>query len=218
MIDSTPAANATGISAIEPGELPVEPALELRIEGWAAVGVRHCLVAARPAPAPDEHRDHRRGGQEADRRQEPDDPVEALLRRRRQHRRPELRDQLVLDLLLRCALRDALPDQALDPAGGRCVRLVKRRLAGRTDQLALQVGRVRTGCGSGHQDESRGERQHEPHAPSTSSTQSSNRSLLPSRWTPASTRSHTSLPERATKNVSGTPVNPYWVVVFPGPS
>src|SRR5215211_2024893 len=220
MIESTPAAKATEISATIRRSAPAPDRAGVRAQGRAAGA---CSTPLRPPPCVPGSSARRAGRSPAPHRgarerQDPGKPVEALSRRRGEHGGPELRDELVLDLLLGRALRDALPDQALDPARGGCVGLVERGLARRTDELALQVGRARTGGGDRGQNKSRHDCQQEPHAPRTSCTQSWNRSLLPSRWTPACSRSHTSLPERATKNVSGTPVKPYLVVVLPGPS
>src|ERR671925_1442067 len=109
MIERSPARNATGSSvAIEARELPVESSLELGVERRPAVRVRRRFERPRAAPTPDEDRDDRGGAENAGKRQEPGEPVEAFARRRREHRRPELRDQLVLDLLLRGAGLDLL--------------------------------------------------------------------------------------------------------------
>src|SRR5215204_6175887 len=128
MIDSSPATNASGSSsAIEARELPVEPALELGIERRPAVLRRDCLGNwPAPAPTPDQDRDHHGAGEEPYERQEPRQPVEALTRRRRQNRRAELRDELVLDLPFGDTRVCSCLDEALDVARDRRVRLVER--------------------------------------------------------------------------------------------
>ena len=65
------------------------------------------------------------------------------LRRLREHAWPELVDELGLDLRLGRARRDPLADDLLHPSRDRRVGLVERRLAGRADELRLEVGGTR---------------------------------------------------------------------------
>ena len=58
----------------------------------------------------------------------------------REHGRPELVDELRLDLALRVAGGDPDPDVRLDAAGGRRVRGVERRLADGAHELGLELG------------------------------------------------------------------------------
>src|SRR4029450_1937827 len=130
MIEKTPARNATGTSAIEARQLAVEPALELRIERSGPIRVRGRVGRLRTAPAPYEHRDHRGGAEQPDERQKPGEPVEALARRRGEHARPELRDELDLALLLRAAGRHAASQERLDSARDGRLRRGTGRLGG----------------------------------------------------------------------------------------
>ena len=120
-------------------------------------------AAPAPAPAPDEDRDHHGAREEPHERQEPRQPVEALTGRRRENRRAELRDELVLDLALGDAGSRSCLDEALDVARDRRVRLIERRLALRAHHLALEVRERRAGrgrgagedqCGDNHEQES----------------------------------------------------------------
>src|SRR5215207_5068904 len=141
MIEKSPARNATGSSVVIARELTVEPALELRIERRAPVRVRRSLDRARATPAPDEDRDYARSDQQPRQRQDPGEPMEPLTRWRRQHRRSEVRDELVLDLLLGGTVLDPPRHVGLDLPRHRRVRLVERGLAGGADQLVLETGR-----------------------------------------------------------------------------
>ena len=62
---------------------------------------------------------------------------------------PELRDERVLDLLLRVAGGDADADERLHALGHGGVRLVERRLADGAHELGLEIGRVRGRGGRG---------------------------------------------------------------------
>src|SRR5215210_2981995 len=186
MIESRPAKNAAGNSAIEAGELTIELPLELRVQARPPVrGRGYGGGRSRAAPAPDQRRNHGGADKEPRERQEPREPVEPLPRRRREDGRPELVDELCLDLLLRRAGLDTPLDVRLDLPGDRGVGLVESGFARRTDQLALEVGERRA-RGRGRSRE--GQREHGDgegsHAVRISCTHASNRSRFRSRWTP----------------------------------
>ena len=63
-----------------------------------------------------------------------------LARRHREDGRPELVDELRLDLALRVARSDPRADARLHPPRDRCVRGVERRLADGADELGLELG------------------------------------------------------------------------------
>src|SRR5438132_1319993 len=108
MTDKRPARNATGsFSTIEPLELLVDPALDLRVER-SRRGRRRAARRARPVPRAETENDHT--CQRTADREHPGKQVEAVLPRRREHAGPEVGDHLVEDLLLGPALRDPLAD------------------------------------------------------------------------------------------------------------
>ena len=104
-----PARNATGICArtcsalVEAGELLVHP--RARAPG-SSVGRGRPRLALRGSSARRGSRATSAPPTSADERQQPGEQVEALLRRRGEDLRPELGDELVLDLALRVACRD----------------------------------------------------------------------------------------------------------------
>src|SRR5207247_412031 len=63
----------------------------------------------------------------------------AVSRRPGDHRRPEVRDQPVLDLRARVAGGDPLRDEALHLLGDRRVGLIERHVTRRADDLALEL-------------------------------------------------------------------------------
>src|SRR6187200_2427377 len=103
-METNPTTNATGsLLPVEASKLFVHPAVELRVERRAG---RYGLGP--PArPAPHEPADGDRADTERDERQDPREQVQALLRRLGEHCRPELGDELALDLALRVARLDA---------------------------------------------------------------------------------------------------------------
>src|SRR5215208_5247297 len=221
MIETRPAANATGsCSSIEARELLVDAPIELGVERRDGRRLRHCVTnIARPGPAPRAERKPCRGDADAAQRKRPREQVEAVLARHAEDARAELVDELLLDLRLRRALRDAAPDLGLHLACDWCVRLVERGVAGRADELALELalrrvpvarerrrrrGEQRDGSGDGDGPHDRRARR----MPSSSC----------SRVAAASTCGGTTRPLRSTKNVSGSPVTPHLPSVDPGPS
>src|SRR5439155_26487255 len=136
-IETTPARKTTGMSSsIEACELVVEAALELRIETDRLDAARR-----RPCPAPLPGADGEGAGCDEDpaERQHPSEQVEPFLRRLGQDLLAELSHELVLDLALRVARSDPRADELLHLPRDRRIRLVERRVAGRADELALDL-------------------------------------------------------------------------------
>src|ERR687887_491297 len=188
-------------SKVEAGELLVEPALELRVERSAPVRGRVDRGrGACPAPAAREHGEHDGAESDSGERENPREQVEAALRRRREHALPELVYELRLDLALRVAGSDPGADERAHAVGDRRVRERERRMAGRTDDLVLELGERRVGltrrraaCGGEREDET--EDEHASHqAASASRMLRSRRSAV----TGPSIRSPTRRPSRST--------------------
>src|SRR4051812_28958941 len=100
-----PTANATGTRlTVEASKLFGHATIQLRVERRSGRDARQ-LSRARPAPG--EPPEHQRAEPGTDERQHPREQVEPVLRRLREDRRPELQDELVLDLALRVAGGDA---------------------------------------------------------------------------------------------------------------
>src|SRR5262249_35211434 len=140
-----PARNATGsfstiASGVEARELLVNPELEARRERRPAVGwlLRVAVLVREPRPRP--HPD--RGGPAHDRgeRQQPGEQIESARSRCGEHLRPELGDEVIVDLLLRPAGLELCADERLHLLGERRARLVERLVAGRADEPGLDGG------------------------------------------------------------------------------
>src|SRR4051812_11263784 len=140
--ETKPATRATSgsvaviASVLVPGELLVHPALEIGVElGVRRVGARD----AAPAPGPREHADDHDAEPERRERKEPGEEVEAALRRLGEHGRPELIDELCLDLRRAVAGCDPRANVGLHPRRDGRARLVERRLARGADDLGFEV-------------------------------------------------------------------------------
>src|SRR4051794_25196578 len=139
--------SAASISAVEAGELLVDPELEarreLRLRGPAR---RHPPVGLVAVPEPGAGADADRGGPEDDGREgeQPGEQVETARPGRGQHLRPELGDEVVVDLLLRPAGGELDADEGLHLLCERRARLVEGLVAGRADEprLDLRLRRV----------------------------------------------------------------------------
>ena len=93
-----------GLRYLEQVHLPlVHEALELRVQRGRLVGVRDATAA----PRPDEERHDHGPSRERGEREQPSEQAEPSARRLREHSLAELRDESVLDLLLRVARSDA---------------------------------------------------------------------------------------------------------------
>src|SRR5262249_59702568 len=84
--------------------------------------------------------DDGRSDDDAGDRKPPGQEPEALLPRRREDRVTVLRDEHVLDLGLRVPRSDSPGDQPFDLLGRRRVRLIERRPADGTHDLAFELG------------------------------------------------------------------------------
>ena len=91
----------------------------------------------RSTPRRRAHADH--ADAEQAERHDPGEQVETRLRRLRENAWPELVDEVRLDLGLGRARGELLADDLLHPPGDRRVGLVEGRLAGRADELGLEV-------------------------------------------------------------------------------
>src|SRR5689334_15890476 len=112
-----PTAKATGTRLIvEASKLFVHAPLELGVQLRPRTDDRRL---ARPRPAPCEPTERQRAEADPDEGQHPRKQVEPLLRRLCQHGRPELQNELALDLALRVTGRDAGGDVLPDAVGDR---------------------------------------------------------------------------------------------------
>src|SRR5262245_49700247 len=195
-------------SRIEPGELLVHQALELRVEGLLGDSV----IRTSPGPRAHEERDDDRATENRGEREQPCEKTEATCRRLRENAWTELRDERALDLLLGPAVRDPRANERLHSLCHQRVRLVERRLARRTDELCLEIGRVRRGpgrrCGNerGCDEDAHRDAGHD-HVVRASAIASRSRARSSSVLI-APTIACTTLPSRSTTYVSGSPVTP----------
>ena len=83
--------------------------------------------------------DHARREHDPGERKHPGEQVEAALRRRGENALAELVDELVLDLRLGVPGRDARADEGAHALGDRRGRRGERLVAGRADELALEL-------------------------------------------------------------------------------
>src|SRR4051812_40348593 len=119
-----------------------------------------------PTPEPRAVPVRPRADDDSGERQQPREQPEAVLRRGREHGRPELRDQLLLDLALRVARRDPAADVDALAVGERRVRHVERHVALDAHHLALELRERRmllAGEGGRREDE-RERREHDEQA------------------------------------------------------
>src|SRR6516165_7955743 len=122
-------------------QLVVDPLLEAGVEPRQSRARWRLATAA--APAPGEEAEHERTADDTCNRQPPGQDVEAAVRWREQHALAELADEPLLDLALRVAGRDPVPDQRPLPVGERAGGLVERLVAGHAQHLALDLGQRR---------------------------------------------------------------------------
>src|SRR5262249_28305307 len=135
--ETRPARKATGIDAqltsslVEARELVIDETLEPGVE--LLLGLLDLRLTT--APRPDEEPGDDGTADDGREREQPGEKPETAPGRLREHLRPELGDQRILDLLLAVAGRDACADDRLHALRDRGVRLVERRLADRADEL-----------------------------------------------------------------------------------
>src|SRR5436190_2789643 len=170
-------------------------------------------------PPPRAERKGDAGDGDAAERQHPREQVEAVLARHSEHARPELVDELLLDLRLRRSLGDATLDERLHLARDRCVRLVQGRVARRAHELALELSlrRVTLARRRGPGRDERGGR-HDEQRPLHDASARRMPSSSSARDAAASTCGGTTRPLRLTKNGSGRPVTPHFPSEDPWPS
>ncbi len=173
------------------------------------------------APAPGRPAERDGAHQQAADRQQPGQEVEPSLRRRGEHRRTELGDELRLDLALRVTGGDPLADERAQALRHRRRRHVEGRVAGRADHLVLEIGERRMPLARErrHREHERREqercdqerRELHDRAAARIPSSSSRAEISPATWPVAR-------PSRSMKNVSGNPVTPQWPSEEPGPS